>query len=301
MTSFVRVAEIWVPDSDGYLLEFADGLYDEAPEFGTISRSMCFGRGEGLPGRVWEQGRPIVLKNLQDGYFQRAAAAKRAELACAVAFPVFFDDQLKSVVVLFCGSLAGMSGAIEIWHNDPRVTTDLRLVDGVYGAADAAFEAASRDATMPRGVGLPGLAWQRQRAVFMDGLSESTRFVRSEDVAATGIRSGFALPCPVPSADTYVLTFLCATSRPIARRIASWVEAAGGHALAQSWSSDAAGGEGPPEADTAVLQAFASGVARIGRGSAGEGSATIALPSGPLLAVPMAIDGTIVETIAIHL
>jgi hypothetical protein len=289
MTSFGRAAEIWVPDSDGYLLEFADGLYDEAPEFGTISRSMCFGRGEGLPGRVWEQGRPIVLKDLQEGYFQRAAAAKRAELACAVAFPVFFDEQLKSVVVLFCGSLAGLSGAIEIWHNDPRVTPDLRLVDGVYGAEDAAFEAASRDATMPRGVGLPGLAWQRQRAVFMDGLSESARFVRSEDVAATGIRSGFALPCP---ADTYVLTFLCATSRPIAKRIASWVDAAGGQALAQAWSSDAAAGDGAAAADTAVLQAFASGVARIGRGAAGEG---------PLLAVPMAIDGSIVETIAIHL
>jgi len=296
MTSFVRVAEIWAPDPDGYLLEFADGLYDAAPEFGTISRAMCFGRGEGLPGRVWEQGRPIVLKNLQDGYFQRAAAAKRAELACAVAFPVFFDDQLKSVVVLFCGSLAGMSGAIEIWHNDPRVTPDLRLVDGVYGAEDAAFEAASRDATLPRGVGLPGLAWQRQRAVFMDGLSESTRFVRSEEVAATGIRSGFALPCPVPCADTYVLTFLCASARPIARRIASWVEAAGGQTLMQAWSSDAAAGPGAALADTAVLQAFASGVARIGHGGGADGAG-----EGPLLAVPTAIDGAIVETVAIHL
>jgi hypothetical protein len=135
----------------------------------------------------------------------------------------------------------------------------------------------------------------------MDGLSESTRFVRSEEVAATGIRSGFALPCPVPSADTYVLTFLCATSRPIARHIASWVEAAGGQALEQDWSSDAAAGPGPTEADTAVLQAFASGVARIGRGSAGEGPAAPPLPSGPLLAVPLAMDGAIVETIAIHL
>jgi hypothetical protein len=294
MTSFVRVAEIWVPDSDGYLLEFADGLYDEAPEFGTISRSMCFGRGEGLPGRVWEEGRPIILKSLQDGYFQRAAAAKKAELTCAVAFPVFFDDQLKSVVVLFCGSLDGMSGAIEVWHNDPRVASDLRLVEGVYGAEDAAFEAASRDATMPRGIGLPGLAWQRERAVFMDGLSESTRFVRSADVAATGIRSGFALPCRVPSAETYVLTFLCATSRPIARCIDSWAEGAGGPALERAWSS--AAGDGAAQPEPAVLQAFASGVARIGRGAA-----EAAPRSGPLLAVPAAIDGAIVETIALYL
>ena len=41
MNTFIRVAEIWVPDSDGYLLEFGGGVYDNAPDFGAVSRSMC--------------------------------------------------------------------------------------------------------------------------------------------------------------------------------------------------------------------------------------------------------------------
>lgn len=49
MHSFIRVVETWGPSPDGSLLEFAQGLYDMAPGFGTVSRAMCFGRGEGLP------------------------------------------------------------------------------------------------------------------------------------------------------------------------------------------------------------------------------------------------------------
>lgn len=45
---------------------------------------------------------------------------------------------LRAVVVLFCGEVDGHSGAIEVWRNDPRASTDLKLLDGVYGGDDAA-------------------------------------------------------------------------------------------------------------------------------------------------------------------
>ena len=83
MKTLIQAAEVWVPDADGHLLEFGSGLYGGLVEFGAISRQMCFGRGEGLPGRAWDEGRPVLLKDLQGGYFQRAAAARRAGLACA--------------------------------------------------------------------------------------------------------------------------------------------------------------------------------------------------------------------------
>jgi hypothetical protein len=303
LKSFVRVAEIWVPDSHGYLLEFGGGLYEQAPEFGAISRSMCFGLGEGLPGRVWQEGRPLILKDLQGGYFQRAAAAKAAELSCAVAFPIFFDDRLKSVVVLFCGSVEGLSGAIEVWHNDPRVTTDLTLVEGVYGANDAAFEAASRDATMPRGVGLPGLAWQRQASVFMDGLSESTKFLRSDDAAETGIRSGLAFPCPVPGNDNFVLAFLSAPAMPIATCMQSWVEGDDGQSLDKSWSSASATAGMAEVARSAVFKAFASGVAQVGGLNAAPPSSMNSpfdTAGEALLALPIARDGAVSETVALY-
>ena len=289
MKTFIRVAEIWVPDADGYLLEFGGGLYGQAPDFGAISRAMCFGRGEGLPGRVWEEGKPIILKDLQNGYFQRAAAAKAAQLSCAVAFPVYFGDLLKAVVVLFCGENEGRSGAIELWRNDPRVTTDMTLLDGVYGSQDSDFEAASRQTFLPRGTGLPGAAWQRQASVFMDGLSTSAKFVRADYAAGAGIRRGLAMPCPVPGHENYVLAFLSAPDLPIAKRIESWVSGADGQTLKRAYGFDEASGTLPVEehaaadADSAIAHALASGVPQAGPGS--------------MIALPIVSDGAVVETV----
>ena len=52
MKTFIRVVEVWVPTGDGSVLTLADGLFDDAPEFGAISRAMTFARGEGLPGHA---------------------------------------------------------------------------------------------------------------------------------------------------------------------------------------------------------------------------------------------------------
>lgn len=293
MKTFIRAAEIWVPDSDGYLLEFGGGVYGDAPEFGAVSRSMCFGRGEGLPGRVWEEGTPIILKSLQGGYFQRAAAAKAAQLTCAVAFPLFFDALLKAVVVLFCGDVAGQSGAIEVWRNDPRVTSDLKLLDGVYGAQDAAFEAASRDTFLPRGTGLPGAAWQRQTSVFIDDLATAPKFVRAGDTVGTGIRRGLAMPCPVPGNESYVLAFLSSAEMPIASRIESWVAGADAQGLKRAYGFDESAGalgaeeHGAGEVDPVIFSAFAGGVPQAGAGV-------------PLLALPIVTDGAVVETVAMY-
>jgi hypothetical protein len=292
MKTLIRAAEIWVPDADGYLLEFGGGVYGNAPAFGAVSRTMCFGRGEGLPGRVWEEGIPIILKELQAGYFQRAAAAKAAELTCAVAFPMFFGDLLKAVVVLFCGDVDGQSGAIEVWHNDPRITSDLTLLDGVYGTQDASFEAASRDTFLPRGMGLPGAAWQKQGSVFMDGLSASTKFVRAQEAAATRIRRGLAMPCPVPTNDSYVLAFLSAPEMPIATRIESWVSGADAQALKRAHGFDEVAGalaveeRSSAEVDPTIFATFAGGVPKAGPGS--------------LIALPIVSDEVVVETIAMY-
>ncbi len=294
MTTFIRVAELWVPDADGYLLEFGGGLYGNAPEFGALSRSMCFGRGEGLPGRVWEEGAPIVLKELQGGFFQRAAAAKAAGLTCAAAFPVFYGDLLKAVVVLFCGDVRQQSGAIEVWRNDPRVSTDLKLLDGVYGSNNAEFEEASRQTYLPRGTGLPGMAWQTQASVFMDGLSDSTRFVRAGEAAASGIRQGFAALCPVPTREIYVLAFLSAPTLPIARRIERWVPDTDGPSLKLSATlgeaGDAAGGR---DVDPLILEAFAGAVPTLRQQGATEGAAA-------LLALPVISEGVVVEAVAMY-
>jgi len=312
MKTFIRVAEVWVPDADRSLLEFGGGLYGNALSFGAASRSMCFGRGEGLPGRVWEEGRPIVLQQLQGGYFQRAAAAKSAGLSCAVAMPVFFGEVLNAVVVFFCGGDDAQTGAIELWRNDPRISTDMTLVDGYYGATAAAFLSASRETSLPRGAGLPGMAWQSGGSVFIDGLSSSARFLRAAEADAAGIRHGLALPCPVPSADQYVLSFLSASATPIARRIEGWVPDAEGKGLQRAYGLCESAGTlptGPGETtsgsgEDTIAEAFASGVPRLRQRAGDEpgavGASAAAAGLGGLIVLPVINEGAVSEAVALY-
>jgi hypothetical protein len=223
MKTFIRVIEVWVPSNDRTYLEYGGGLYGKASRFGALSRSFCFGRGEGLPGQAWEQGHPIVLTAFEGSYFQRASAAKAEGLTSAVAVPIFAGDFLTSVLVLICGDDADHVGAIELWHNDPAQSPDMRLVDGYYGGTAEAFEFISRHTSFRRGTGLPGWCWESGAPVFMEDLGKSSRFLRAETATKVGINRGYAIPCPTRRNETYVLSFLSALGTPIARRFEVWI------------------------------------------------------------------------------
>jgi len=315
MTTFIRAVEVWTPSSDGTLLESAGGLYGAASHFAMVSRAMCFGRGEGLPGRAWDEGRPLVLRQFEGSYFLRTVAARAAGIVCAVALPVFVQDQLRGVVVFFCGDDSLGRGAIELWRNDPRVTGDMTLVDGCYGSAAQDFEALSRDTYLPRGSGLPGLAWQRGAAVLVDDLGDTRRFLRAEASAAAGIERGLALPCSTPGNEAYVMTFLSAAEAPVALRIESWVPAADGSALVRNFghcerqgplSADArlalAGAEGL--GGGSIARAFASGVPAVSSQAAGEpdgiGAACAAHGLQSLLAIPIVDEGRVAEVAVLY-
>src|SRR6266481_7596482 len=114
MKAFIRVAEIWVPTEDGSALRFLDGLYGPLDEFRAVSETMRFARDEGLPGKAWASGHPIILKQFENSYFKRTEAAKAVGLTCGVALPVFAGQQLNAVLVLFCGDDESHIGAIEL-------------------------------------------------------------------------------------------------------------------------------------------------------------------------------------------
>lgn len=287
MNTFIQVAEIWVPDRDGSLLEFGSGLYANAPDFGGVSRSMCFGRGEGLPGRAWDERAPIVLKDLQSGYFQRARAARTARLTCAIAFPVYVGDSLKAVVALFCGGGPGASGAVELWCDEPREGGDMTWLDGVRGDDGAVDEAPCSAMRSVHGARLAGLARQRRRSVFMDSIT-----VPMGATAGSPPR-GLAIPCAVPGAKNYVLTFLSSPEAPIARRVESWVAGADTHGLRRAAGFDVVDGSlaceerSAGDVDAAISAAFA-------------GAVPIATPECALLALPITDGETVVDTVAMY-
>ena len=280
MRTFIRASEIWVPSRDRAMLEFHSGLYGELARFRHASERMCFGYGEGLPGRAWQARHPIILRELQNSYFMRAEAAREAGLTCGVAIPVFAGDYLLAVVVMYCGADEDNIGAIELWHNDPALSFDLALLEGYYGIADY-FERVSRQTRIRPGFGLPGSVWKTGMPEIMSDLWNAQRFLRRDDARKVGLSKGLAIPSPYAPGQTYVLSFLSAMSTPIARRFEIWGPDANAEALiflSGDCVSNAAlaqdyAGVRVPRGDGLLGRVWATGLPQLSEGLAEEVSA----------------------------
>jgi hypothetical protein len=226
MKTFIRVVELWVPDRTRTRLEFGGGLCGaKFSEFRELSENTLFAYDEGLPGKAWAAGHPIVLTKFSESYLKRSDEAKEAGLTCGVALPVFAGEFLNAVVVLFCGGDEKHVGAIELWHNDPEQSHELALVDGYYGAADT-FEFNSRHTRFPRGFGLPGRTWKAGMPLIVSDLENSKGFLRREEASAIGINCGVGIPYKTASDQTshqtWIMTLLSARATPIAQRFEVW-------------------------------------------------------------------------------
>lgn len=251
--TFIRVVEAWVPDAAGGVLAFGGGWFGGATRFAAATEKLCFGKGEGLPGQAWEQGHPIVLKDLENSYFRRGPAARAEGLTCGIAIPLFQDGQIAAVVVMFCGDDEDHAGAIELW-SCPADKVDMKLVDGYYGTTGDTFEFISRATAFRRGTGLPGMAWERGGPVFLADLGKGSGFLRADTAIKVGINRGFAFPCPTLDGSTQVITFLSALATPIARGVQLW------DAIGCSFSFHEPEGLSPVPAESALAtQALASG------------------------------------------
>jgi hypothetical protein len=311
MKTLIRATEIWLPSDDGLMLEFGSGLFASLTLAG-ISRNMCFGRAEGLPGQAWDEGRPILLKQFIGSNFRRTAAARAAGLGSAVAVPTFAGERLTSVLVFFCGDDTAERGAVELWRNDPRVTTDMTLVDGRYGAQAGELEALSRETFLPRGTGLPGLAWQRGGAVFLADLPGSARFLRGETAAGAGLHRGLAIPCATRANEHHVLTFLAPAETPIALRVETWapdaarttLERAFGHCEIDGPLAAASAPLPLQGAEGCVAAAFLTGLPALTPKAAAEpgavGLSAAACGAAGLVALPIASEGEVVEVLALY-
>src|SRR5882757_2208960 len=83
-----------------------------------VSENALFAYDEGLPGKAWASGHPVILTKFANSYFKRTNEAIEPGLTCGVALPVFAGEFLMAVMVLFCGDDEKHVGAIELWHND---------------------------------------------------------------------------------------------------------------------------------------------------------------------------------------
>ena len=108
MKTFIRVAKVWLPDAGHTVRTHGAAVAGpEAQGFCTSSQGMRFKLGEGLPGLVWQQGRPMLLKKLHGLPCLRAEAARAARLSSAIALPVFVRGDLALIFSHTSGAAGG--------------------------------------------------------------------------------------------------------------------------------------------------------------------------------------------------
>jgi len=225
MKTFIKVTEIWVPNKERTRLELSSGIYgDNYQDFKVASEKKHFSYQQGLPGKVWEVGHPLVITEFDDSYFERTEAAQKAGLTCAIGVPVLAGEFLMAVVVFLCGDSYDTehAGAIEVWANDPDRSNELGVIDGYYGSLEY-FEFTSRKSKIMKGFGLPGMVWEKQMPILINDLGSSESFIRGKDARDAGITTGLAIPVAMHQEHIYIMTFLSAKMTPIAKCLQIWV------------------------------------------------------------------------------
>ncbi|GMV04612.1 MAG: hypothetical protein AMXMBFR53_08920 [Gemmatimonadota bacterium] len=110
------MGEVWIPAGNGSKLECHPVWHRAAPgldEFRGVSEAMLFGEGEGLPGQVWGQSRPVWCRNLDSpSQFPRFEAASRAGLVAGLGVPVLAHEEIVLVLDFF---LLERTGEDEHW------------------------------------------------------------------------------------------------------------------------------------------------------------------------------------------
>jgi diguanylate cyclase (GGDEF)-like protein/PAS domain S-box-containing protein len=99
-----QTAAIWRVEREDRLRRVAGwtAATAELEEFERISSEMTFARGVGLPGRVWQHGKPVWISDvLADDNFPRARAAAQGGLHGAVGFPILSVTGTLGVIELF--------------------------------------------------------------------------------------------------------------------------------------------------------------------------------------------------------
>ena len=83
------------------------------PEFNAISRASRFGRGTGLPGRVWATREPAWIPDVvQDANFPRATIAADEGLHAAFGFPVLLRGEVLAVMEFFSREIRAIDASL---------------------------------------------------------------------------------------------------------------------------------------------------------------------------------------------
>jgi PAS domain S-box-containing protein len=126
------------------------------PEFDQLTQSIAFKQGVGLPGRIWELGKPAWINNVSaDNNFPRASVAIREGLQGAFGFPILLGNEVWGAIEFFSPEIrepdeellklvAGVGGQIGQFTQRKRAEEELAELFKRERAARADAEKANR-------------------------------------------------------------------------------------------------------------------------------------------------------------
>ena len=103
-----EVGALWEVDDDAQVIRCVETchLSGGAPEFETLTRESVFEPGIGLPGRVWQTGKPHWVTDIaKDQNFPRITAAVKEGLRSAYGFPSLLGERVTGVLEFFSQEL----------------------------------------------------------------------------------------------------------------------------------------------------------------------------------------------------
>ena len=183
--------EVWHVDPERDQLRLSSGYFGRWEEFRRITALTRFSAGEGLPGRVWKTGCPILLENLSESQaFLRAEAAQSIGLECGLGLPVRYATGC-GVVALLSSRTAPLGRAVDLWQ--------LSQNSGLEHLQGLDFATSSRE---------HALAFDTARQLALDA---ATRFAPSvfhstSTVTEAAPQNGFAWPSRDERGGIYVAT-----------------------------------------------------------------------------------------------
>lgn len=219
--SCLKGIEIWTPESDTQALELEQSAYRDATGFKQVSAGIRFCRGEGLPGRIWQQQTPMFMRELIKTEFLRAAEANIAGMTTALGFPIFCDEQVQSVIVLLLETKGNSKATFESWRVDPD-SQQLRLIGGTYINCEG-LRRLSEFVHLPVGEGIPGVTAANARPYVSCHPSEDRNAVRGLAIEAQDLSTVIGIPL-TDSGAAISDVFLCMNSRsePVFNFIQTW-------------------------------------------------------------------------------
>ena len=101
------LAETWIPNAEGTILECSQGCYlkdSSLSEFRQKSKSLTFGPGVGIPGRIWLSKRSEWIEDISSAdpqMLMRSQLATEVGLKSAFGIPILADDKVLAIWIFY--------------------------------------------------------------------------------------------------------------------------------------------------------------------------------------------------------